>query len=272
MADDKVNLFKYLDYREYLRDVLKNGPRGMQTRMATAAQCQATYLIRVTKEAAHLTDDQAYRVARFLSFASNETEYFLNLLRYARATDKDLKRYYRSLLESHARTLKTDVLQRMEWMSEQDSASVQIGMFSTWQPSTIHLATACPQYRTARSIAKVLQIDLEQVKKILQFLEENGFVTRAGDEYTHTGQSLRMPRNSPLYPAIQRSRRELAIRYLDRQAEDNLHFSSVFATTQEHLKEIQEEFSTLIERTHRKMANLESEEVALIVLDFFRIA
>lgn len=271
MADKKLNVFEYLDYREYLRDVLKDGPRGMQTRMASAAECQATYLIRVTKETAHLTDDQAYRIARFLNLAGNQLEYFLNLLRYGRASDRELKRYYKGLLEESARDLKQDVLQRIEYLSEMDSASIQMGMFAQWQPSTVHLATACPQYRTAKSISKTLALEVDHVRRILAWLEEHGFVTRDGDEYTHSGQSLRMPRESPLYPAIQRSRRELALRYLDRGAENNLHFSSVFATTVDHLKEIQEEFSGLIERTHRKLPNYDSEDVAVMIMDFFRL-
>lgn len=271
MADEKSSVFKYLDYREFLRDVLKKGPRGMQTRMAAAAECQATYLIRVTKDSAHLTDDQAYRIGRFLNLAGNQLEYFLNLLRYARATDPELRRFYKSLLEQGAKDLKEDVLTRIEHLDAVESAPLQIGMFSQWQPSTVHLATACPQYRTPKAIAKTLQLEVEHVKRLLNWLEENGFVTRNGDEYTHSGKSLRMPRESPLYPSIQRSRRELALRYLDRGGEDNLHFSSVFATTRDHLKEIQEQFSNQLERTHRSLPNYDSEEVGIMIMDFFRL-
>jgi uncharacterized protein (TIGR02147 family) len=272
MADEKVSIFKYLDYRTYLREVIKRGPRGFQSKMASAAECQATYLIRVMKESAHLTDDQAFRISRFLNHPANETDYFLNLLRFERATDRELKRYYRSQLESHARERNQDVLSRLEWLEEQNKAQVQIGMFSSWQPSTIHLVTACPQLRTARAIAKQLDLELEYVKRTLEFLEANGFVTRDGDEYTHSGQSLRIPRESPLFLTIQHSRRELALRYLDKQQENNLHFSSVFATTRDHLKEIQEEFSALIERAARKTADMDSEEVGMIVLDFFQVS
>lgn len=271
MAGKKQNIFKYLDYRAYLRDLIQAGPRGLQTKMAEAAECQATYLIRVMKENAHLTEDQAFRIARFLAKPANETHYFLNLLRYERASDPDLKRYYRAQLESNARTQKRDVLERLD-LSEQKSAQVQIGMFSSWHASTIHLATACPQFRTARAIAKQLDVDIELVRRTLQFLEEHSFVNRSGDQYMHSGQSLRISRESPLHLTIQHSRRELALRYLDKQREDNLHFSSVFATTRDHLKEMQEEFSGLIERTHRKMADLDSEEVGMIVLDFFQVS
>ena len=168
LASDKPNVFDYLDYRAYLRDLIQKSPRGLQTKMAEAAECQATYLIRVMKENAHLTEDQAFRIARFLKKPANETHYFLNLLRYERASDPDLKRYYHAQLESHARTQKRDVLERLD-LSEQKSAQVQIGMFSSWHASTIHLATACPQLRTVRTIAKQLDVDVDVVRKTLQF-------------------------------------------------------------------------------------------------------
>lgn len=263
------SLFDYQSYKSYLSDLLAAGPRGLQTQLAAAISCQPTYLIRVLRDKPHLTEDQGFRAARFLKLSSYEFEYFLNLVRFGRASDEGLRQYYASILKSRASSAQ-QVKNRIRAEDVETSLQSQVTYYSSWQPSIIHLATSCPHLQTARELAQRFLLDIEKVREILEFLRENGLVKFETGKYQHAGKSIHLPKGSPLHRPFQRVRRERIYQSLERDSEDDLHFSSAFATSRKHIRDLRATFLKMIEESHRDLEKTKSEELMLFALDFCR--
>ena len=95
----------YEDYRDCLRTTVQSqGRRGFKSKLAAAAGCQLSHLSQVLSGHVNLTEDQAFGIASHLSFDPVESEYFLLMVRAARAGAKG----YREHLLKKARLLRTE--------------------------------------------------------------------------------------------------------------------------------------------------------------------
>jgi len=269
MKSLKVNIFEYLDYRTYLKECIKTQSRGFQSQLATAMKCQATYLIRVLKEEAQITDDQAFRACRFLNLTQKELDHFLELVRFDRASDPELKKHYQRNIDISVKA-NNEIKNRVPGSAIETNLKTQVEYYSSWQPSVLQLATSCPHLQTETELAQRFSLDITQVRSILEFLHESGLVALKDGRYEHTGKSIHLPKQHPLHKPFQRLRREMVFRSLDKPVEDNLHFSSGFATSKKHVKKLREEFLNLIEATHRDLAETASEEIFILVVDLFK--
>jgi len=108
------DLFEYQDYREYLTGWIANQPkrgRGMIAALAKAARCQSPYFSRVLLGKAQLSLEQAHALQRPLGHNRSETAYFILLVEWARAGDRELKTFFLEQLESarakHVQIFKT---------------------------------------------------------------------------------------------------------------------------------------------------------------------
>ena len=90
---NNVNIYEYLDYKKFLTAKIKEGSkvRGFQTRMAKTAKCQKSYLSQVLRTKYHITTDQAFRLTQFFNFSALETDYFIELVNFARTDLAPLK-------------------------------------------------------------------------------------------------------------------------------------------------------------------------------------
>lgn len=268
MIPKQINIFEYLDYRAYIRKHFELGPRGLQTQLAGAMKCQASYLIKVLKGESQLTEEQTYRGGRFLNLPKKELEYFLDLVRYDKTADLDLKRHLEKKLIARAAATH-QVQNRVDASSLESSLLTQIKYYSSWQPSILHLATSCRHLQTEKSLAARFSIEPAQLRTILEFLKENTFISYANGKYKHLGNSIHLAKDSPLHKPFQRTRRELALQSLEQPKSEDLHFSSAFATSKRHIKVLRESFLKIIEESHQELADTDSEEIVMLVLDFF---
>jgi uncharacterized protein (TIGR02147 family) len=97
-----VDVFDYLDYRAFLRDVYlhRKGKRGMSYRAFSrrAGLKSPNYLKRVIDAERNLTSDMAARFAKALSLDDDSTAYFLDLVRFNQArTSTERNTYYGKL-------------------------------------------------------------------------------------------------------------------------------------------------------------------------------
>ena len=95
-----MNIFKYDDYKKFLKDFIKNlNRRGTITELARACACTHSYLSQVLNESPELTPDQALAATDFLQLTSFESEYFLMLVLKSRAATPKLKKFYEDSLK-----------------------------------------------------------------------------------------------------------------------------------------------------------------------------
>ncbi len=265
-------ILTYNDYRDFINAHMygQHAERGLQAKMARAMECQASYLVQVAKGAADFTEDQAYRLAKHLQWNELETDYFFVLLRLARAGTPELKSFLQKkrkeiLLQSEK--LEKKVGSQSPVMDQE----VLARYFSNSIPTTVHIATSSPNYRTANEISKRLALPIEIVKETLDFLVDCKLIKKEKSEYSYSGESLHLPRTSSLNQPHQVGRRIQAIRSLQQDSYEDMHFSSIFTLDASSLQKLKEIFTAAVEESHKTIHRGGNDEIYSITLDLFKV-
>lgn len=265
-------LFEYNDYKSFLKDYLHapERKRGDHAALAKAVGCQAAYLSQVVNGTLEFTEDHAYRLTVYMEFSSLEAEYFLILVRAARAGTLDLKTY---LEERRLEILrkKDEISSRISAQRASLSEKELRSYFCSWIPSTLHLATSVPAYQSAEILARRFNLPLEKIKETLHLLKDLGLVHYKNEKWEFVSGSLHIPRASSINSIHQITRRHQAIRSIENSSPDDIHFSSIFTIASSDLAEIREILLKSVESTHRAIHSSGSEEVYGMCLDFFKV-
>ncbi|MES2855272.1 MAG: TIGR02147 family protein, partial [Bdellovibrionota bacterium] len=96
------SIYAFSDYKRYLEAYLKRSPkagRGILTQMATSASLTSAQMSHVMRGGRDFTPEQAFRIVNFLGLNENESSYFMELVRFARAGTSDLRSYSKKRIE-----------------------------------------------------------------------------------------------------------------------------------------------------------------------------
>jgi uncharacterized protein (TIGR02147 family) len=264
--------FEFEDYRQVLEELIRgrDAKRGKQTELAAAMGCQPSYLLQVLKQKAELTEDHGLKLCQHLGYDDPETEYFVLMLRMARAATPELVRFLerkRAVLQREARELGPKV----EARSFVESEKFLSQYFASWVASTLHIATSAKKYQTVSALAERFALPLETVEANLKFLEKAELVVREGKTFSFAGGSVHLPRHAALNTTHQTSRRMQALRSIEINDDEDVHFSSVFTLDRKTYLEIRKQLRELIADAHRRIHAGGTDEVYGLCLDLFRV-
>lgn len=94
MNDIKKQLFKYEDYRDFLKYYFASqSDKGMKGVLSNVLGCKPSYLSKILSKNAHLSIDHAGNLAEHLGFDEESTEYFLYLVLSLKSNVKSLKTF-----------------------------------------------------------------------------------------------------------------------------------------------------------------------------------
>ncbi len=265
-------VFDFSNYRDFLNNFMygEDAKRGRQSEVAKAMGCQASYLVQVAKGKSELTEDQAFRLGDHLNWSELETDYFTLLLRISRAATPSLKNFLeakRKTLLRKSENLETKVGSKPLLNSEKFLAQY----FSSGIPSTIHMATSSPKFSKPQQIADRLSLSLELVEDNLRFLERYGLIKKEGSDFRFAGSSMHLPKNSVLNEAHQTGRRMQAIRSIQENSKEALHFSSVFTLDKKQFDELKNLFAKFVQESHEHIHSGGTDELYSMCLDLFKV-
>lgn len=265
-----MDIFEYTNYRQYLQSLVKNreAKGKTQVELANAMGCQAAYFSQVLKEKADLTEDHAIKLCVFLDFNGIKTEYFLVILRIARAGTSQLKSYLEKTREKLIADYQ-EVEGRISTSKRKGSSEDNVYYCSSWIPAVIHSGTSCEAYQTILELSKRFNIESSVVDYHLQSLEKYGLVEFKNGKWLFKGGSLHIPKNSALDQSFQISRRIHAMNSIAKRKTDDIHYSMVFSADITTVKKIRQSFIDTIEETHKISVASPSEDVYALCLDFF---
>lgn len=176
-GDNKVNLFKYLDYRTFLRDwyVEAKERYAFSYRVfSRQAGFRSSNIFKLVMDGdRNLTEESLKKFIRGIKLERDERDYFRNLVLFNQAkTHEDKNLYYRKLIRSQ------------QYSQLEPLAQDRYEYFSTWyHPVIRELLVAKDFDGTVEWIAKKLEPEVTpaQVKKSIELLEHLGFVERIDD-------------------------------------------------------------------------------------------
>ena len=174
-------IFEYSDYKHYVSDWLEGKERGAKSKIAEAIHCHGAYLSQVLNGNAHLSLEQADLMNRYLGHNTEESDYLLLLVSYARAGTQSLRQYYKKKMDqvTDARTVLQNRLEFKKTLPLEN----QIIYYSSWHYAAVHLLLSIPKFQSKEKVASYLKLPIEKVAEIIEFLETAGLVSQTHGKY-----------------------------------------------------------------------------------------
>lgn len=171
----QINLFDYLDYREFLRDWYayhKKHQRGFSYRSFSqqAGFSSPNFFKLVENGQRNLTEASLTKFVKGLKLNKQEIEFFRNLVFYGQAPDHEKKNHYYSKLIKSRKFTELKPIEKNQY-----------AFYSTWyHPVVRELVISKGFDGSTQWIANRIQpsLTLNQIEKSIELLEELGFIKK----------------------------------------------------------------------------------------------
>ncbi len=171
------NIFEFKDYKaflEHFEDSRKSFERGFRSKLAEFIGCQSGYVSQVLNGSAHLSLEQGFKAAEFLSLDERGRKYFLLMIEAARSGTKELRAHFEKELD----VLRDEFLNIKQRVGDSRTLTEkeQSVYYSSWHYLAIHVISSLKDFDNAKSISSALQIPESVVNEVLLFLLQSGIV------------------------------------------------------------------------------------------------
>lgn len=181
-----VNIFDYLDYREYLQayytDAKSNRPFFSYRFIGNRVEMDSSYVIKVLQGNLHITSKKINDFIKLLELGEPEAEYFETLVHFGRAKTESQRKLYFDRLFS----LSSVKAQKLE--------PSQYEFFQKWYYSAIWAVINCAPFNCDFHVLAekcMPAITVREAKHAVQLLVKLGLITKEADgNYHTTGQNL----------------------------------------------------------------------------------
>ncbi len=271
------DLFDSQSYKDYLNarldDPSAGGGRGARARLSQAISCQTAYTAQVLRGTAHFSLEQGEAINEYLGHTDEQGRFFLLLIQRERAGTLKLKqRFEREIAEIRSSRL---ALKNRLGVNQSLSEKNQLQYYSSWYYSAVHALTSIPGFQSSEKISKRLGIDSVKASQALELLLESGLLvrtkTREGEQLKVGVARLHLPHDSPLISKHHINWRLQAIRALERQRQENLHYSSVISISEEDGARIREILVKTLETIKPIVRDSKEEKLTAFSLDLFEV-
>jgi uncharacterized protein (TIGR02147 family) len=262
------SIFEGNDYKVYLRErMIARASRGDRNRLAAAIRCHNGYISQVLNGDAHFSLEQAELINPFFGHTKAESDYFLLMIQFARAGTASLRKHFQEQMKSlsEKRFLLKDRLKFKKILSKEDQAT----FYSSWYYGAIHVLVSVPRCSTAQGIAEYLALPLDRVRETLEFLLSVNLVTLTNGRYQIGTSHIHLGSDSPMISKHHTNWRLQAMRSLDLQKKEDMHYSSVMTVSLEDSVKVRELLVKAIEDIRAVIRNSDNEACFAYAIDFF---
>jgi len=267
----KKLVYEFKGYKAYLQHISggKETRRGLKAKFAEVTGCQPTYISQVLNGKAHLSQEQAERLSRYLQHTPDETQYFMLLLHFERAGTTELKNFYRQQIEQ-INEKRLNVVNRLGAQNTLTDEQKAI-FYSSWHYLATLMALTVPHLRTREALADYFQIPLKRIDLILKFIFETRLATRNKNSIVVNANEIRLGKDSPHIFRHHAHWRHQAIESLEREETTDLHYSAVFTLSKDDILLIKERLLENIKTNVETVRASKEEEVYVYAVDFFKL-
>lgn len=183
---DMINIFDYLDYREFLRDYYtetkKNKPFFSYRYIGNHVGMDSSYLIKVLQGSLHISSKKISSFVKLLNLDTHEAEFFETLVHFGRAKNEhETKIYFERLF-----TLSSVKAMKLE--------PFQFEFFQKWYYSAIWAIINCRPFDGNYNVLAetcMPAITVTDAKSAVRLLDKLGLISKMGDGCYHTtGQNV----------------------------------------------------------------------------------
>lgn len=266
----KPNTFEYNNYKHYVRDWIAsrpNGGRGEKSKIAERARCHLAYISQILTGNSHFSLEQAESLNELFEHGEEEAAFFLLLVEYGRAGTPTLRKHF----ERQIQKVLNQRLQLKNRFTDKKALAVdkQAIYYSHWAYCVVHMAVLNPAMRTPGAIAKHFDLSLTKAIEILDFLTSVGLVKKEGGNFLPGDVRIHLDHDSPMISKHHTNWRMQAIKSLERETTQELHYSGVISLSHEDLPRVREEMVKALEKIRAIVKGSKDETVYCYALDLF---
>lgn len=265
-----MSIFKYLEYKRFLRAYIAEQPRkgrGVVSNLARHLGVSSTLVSQILHGDKHFSLEQAEGVTIYMGLSEMDTDYFLLLVHLARAGTKSLQQYYEKKITT-LRSEATNLVSRVkpERLLTDQEKSV---FYSSPLYTAIFLYTTLgDKGQSIEDICKRFELPRAKIVEVLRFLTETGICFEENGRYKMGMQSTHVEQGSPHLLNHYRNWRIRAIQQSETLSEEELMYTAAVSLSYEDFKDLREDMVTFIKEFLRRTHASPAEEIACFNLDF----
>ena len=270
-----VDIFDFEDYRKFVLERVAATPekgRGELTKIAKFLRAPLSTISLVFHGDRDLTPDQASDLCAYFRLGPIETDYFLCLVDYSRASSKSLRENLQrrmAELSGQSREVK-NVLTPYKVLN----ADEKYIFYSDWCYSAVRLLTSTKTFTDAVEIAQTLHLPIERVHEILTFLLATGLCVESKGKLKMGPKSTHIGADDSLVFRHHRNWRELALAKHTRGeklAPEEISVTYPCSISKSAMERIKKELLQTIKKVDQEKDKSTPEAVVYLNIDFFHL-
>lgn len=266
------SLFDFENYVEFLKVWIefqksKGEAYAIKSKLARAMKISSTMMSLILNEQKLMSREQASELVEFLGLTELESDYFFIMVEIAHAGTESLRRRLKnkkSKLRLQAQKVGSRVRKDRELSEETKSI-----FYSNWMYSGISLMTAIPKYQDSHSIAKKLNLPVNLVTQMLEFLLEHGLCRLHEGKIIYGSQSTHLDADSPLVNKYHQNWRLKGLQVMESRQASNLFFTGPVVLSPETAEQVKGMLLDSIESLMKKISPSPSEVPYCLNIDWF---
>lgn len=268
----KHSCFEYDDYKKYLKIWISSQPgggRGFYRKMAQHLKIHTTLMSHIMSGKQDFTEDQMLLLSEFMGLSEAETEYWIELLRWSRASTPRLKeRLKRKLqqLRQDSREIHKRIVTHHE-LTDQDSAR----FYSNWYFSALRLLTDIPQYQTRASLMSSLPLPAQTLGEAISFLVNTGLIREEKGRLIIGPSQTHLPSNSPYVWTTHKNWRLKAMERHAQVRDQELFYTGPMSISIDDVEKIRELLVQTIAEITKIASTSKPETLVALGVDWFGV-
>lgn len=254
-------------YREILKNLVANRPRGELARLSEYLDAAPAILSQVFSGLRHLTFEQAILITEYFKLTDLEKDYFLALIQKERSSDEASKKYWNDKLIA-IRELSNSVGQKVRSKNTLDDIA-QSKFYSNYLYSAVLLFCSIGNGKTVENVSDKFKVSRQYASDILNFLLEIKLVDFSNNRYVMSVQNTHVPKESAYVYNHHSNWRLKGLSHLAEVKESELSFTGPCSLDKKTFDELKRDILGLIESAYAKAHKAPAEDLACLNIDFF---
>lgn len=268
-----MDIFSYRDYKQIVNSKIQALPqkgRGQYKKIAEYLGVSSVLVSQVFKSDRDLSLEQGMKVSSYFGFVGIEEKYFLKLLHLAKAGTQELKSFYQQELD--ALRLASKAIENRVPHAKILSQADQGIFYSDWKFSALRLACELARIKTAADLSKYFDLDIKEVKTILDFLISRGMVLLVDGNLQLGTSSTHLSKASPFIKNHHRNWRLKALESIGEMHSQELMYSAPMSISKSYFDELNRKVLGFIDELVKGAKEMEeAEEVYYLNIDLRKI-
>lgn len=267
-----MTIFDFEEYKKFVLKVLKTYPNhgyGQFSKIAQKLNIHTSLVSQVFQGDKHLSFEQACDLCQFFGLTELETDYFVALVLKERAGNeaarkkcaKDLEKIKSKAAHLEER-ISNDVI-----LNDADSAT----FFSHWSYTAIKLLVSLVQDGQPSIIAKKLNLPLESVNKVIEFLTQTQLCLYKDGKLTQGPSKLHIAADSPFVSRHHLNWRIKALDKIGYLKPDEFSFTMPTNVSLKDAAIIRQQLIEIVDQTVKVVDNSKPEAMFCLNLDWFHV-